>query len=165
MKKVAIFILLMATMVTISSCDHLRSLVGLPTSQELAAAAEAERVRVQDSLKEVQLQKAYEDSVKAAEAAAAAELAREAQLLSSKRFHVIAGSFLNYENSSRMEGYFKEKGYQPLKITFKNGFEAVSVKGFDRLTPAYELKMDLISFGLAPEDCWIYDLRQKLHKE
>ncbi len=167
MRRGALILMLITILITVSGCDQLRSLVGLPTSKELATLAEEKRVaeamRIQDSIREAE-ELATADSLKNIELQLAKEAEERAKLFASKRFHVILGSFKEPQNSERMLLRLKERGYQPIKMLFLNGFEVISVKGFDRIGAAYDLKIDLVSSGLAPDDTWIYDIRQQRHK-
>jgi hypothetical protein len=158
-------IILLAAVLVVTGCDWLRSQLGMATSQELEEL-KTERIReeaeqrVKDSLEKV-----IADSLAmVADSLEAQEAGKNASLDETKRFHVILGSFKVHSNSERMAENLKKKGYEPVVFSFYNGFEAVSVCSYDHVTPAFNAMYRLLDEGFGPDDIWVYDIRQNLHK-
>ena len=161
MKTSKIIIILIAFAITLSGCDKIRSLLGMPTSAQLEAVREQEMVkeglqRFEDSVK-----KAKADSTKAALAVTSAD----GYSSMNKSFYVIVGSFKVEENAAKKVDQIKSLNYAPEYLDFKNGFKVVSAFSSDDEKEAYTTMSKLISQGIDEEEVWIYDKLQKLHKE
>lgn len=158
-------IILLATVLTVTGCDWLRSQLGMATSQELEEL-KMERIREETAQREKDsLEKVVADSL--AMTADSIETEKEpgsASLDETKRFHVILGSFKVHSNSERMAENLRKKGYEPVVFSFYNGFEAVSVCSYDNVTSAFNAMYRLLDEGFGPDDIWVYDIRQNLHK-
>lgn len=161
MKTSKIIVILIVFAITVSGCDKIRSILGMPTSAQL------EEVREQEMVKEG-LQR-FEDSVKKAKAdsAKAAQTVTAAGGYSSmaKRFYVIVGSFKIEENAAKKVSQIKALNFSPEYLDFKNGFKVVSAYCTDDEKEAYANMRKLIDLGIDEEEVWIYDKTQKLHKE
>ncbi len=162
-KKIA---LLFAILLAVTSCDWLRSKLGMATSDEIEALKrEQERVDAQKRHND-SIAKALEDSLAHV---AAMELSEQSTIISSthgtKRFHVIIGSFKNDSNTQRMLSRLKKAEYTPVLINFKNGFGVVSICSFDNVTDAFNEKNRFLNSEkeFVPEDIWVYDMNQRLH--
>jgi hypothetical protein len=158
-------IILLVAVLVVTGCDWLRSQLGMATSQELEelkmeSVREAAAQRVRDSLDKV----VADSLAMVADSLEAEQASQVASLDETKRFHVILGSFKVHSNSERMAENLRKKGYEPVVFSFHNGFEAVSVCSYDRVTPAFNAMYRLLDEGFGPDDIWVYDVRQNLHK-
>ncbi|MFA6770255.1 MAG: hypothetical protein WCR71_03690 [Bacteroidales bacterium] len=164
MRTAKIILTLITVIMIVTGCDWTRSQLGMATSKEIEALKnEQERMEaslyIADSIKNAKL-----DSIRlVTDSMAIKEAAQLKRLESTQRFHVILGSFKVHSNSSRMMETLTKKGYKPQLFNFKNGFEAVSVCSFDKATPAFNQMYKLLDDGIAPDDIWVYDIRQNLH--
>ncbi|MCF0165789.1 MAG: hypothetical protein HUJ89_01210 [Bacteroidales bacterium] len=158
MKIFRLITAIVVSLLLFSGCDFFRSLVGKPTSQEIAAAkaaaeAAAKAKQQRDSLERVQaeLDKA------AAEAAAK-------QSVNIKRYNVIAGSFKIHDNAVYMTSRLRKAGFNPVVITLRSGFEAVSAAQFDTYAGVEEAIESLYEHEFCPNDVWVYDASTNLHE-
>lgn len=164
MRTAKIILTLTAVVMTITGCDWVRLQLGMATSQEIEVLKnEQERMeaglRIADSVEKARL-----DSTKLITDSLVINKVPEAnKLVSTQRFHVILGSFKEHSNTARMIDNLTKKGYTPQVFNFRNGFEAVSVCSFDKATPAFNEMYKLLDLGFAPDDIWVYDVRQNLH--
>lgn len=156
----------MSLVLILSGCDWVRSKLGMATSEDIAALkAEQERIeaqrRSQDSLQRAKadsVSRAFADSVAMAKAAGIADMSK------TERYHVILGSFRDYNNSQRMTEKLKKDGYNPLTIDFKNGFRLVSVSSHNNLSAAFNNMYSMMDTKYNVDgDFWVYDIRQGLH--
>ncbi len=161
-KKIA---LLFAILLAVTSCDWLRSKLGMATSSEIEALKrEQERVEA-DKRYNDSIAKAFEDSLAQVRAMELDEQSIKTSTQGTKRFHVIIGSFKNDANTQRMLSRLKKAEYTPILINFKNGFGVVSICSFDNVTDAFNEKNRFLNSekDFVPEDIWVYDMNQLLH--
>jgi len=141
---------------SLNSCDWIRSIFGMPTSEELKQKQEQ---MIKDSLDRV-----------AREQEAALEQFRldslaqiEAQKAALKRYHVVMGCFIMDGNAVRMMQKLPQYGYEPVRIEFKNGYSAISAYQTNSLTDAYNRMYKMFALDITPHDVWVYDTHQNLH--
>jgi len=159
MKKTTLFMLIMVTALSLSSCDWFRARLGMPTSAELLEMKEKAR---QDSIAREQLrweeaqQRHIQDSILRAQALKQPEM---------RRYHVVFGCFMVEGNAKRMMDKLAKDGYEPIELQFKSGYKVVSAASYNNLQEAYSAMNRLMgSVPFAPYDIWIYDLKQNLHQ-
>lgn len=154
---------LLIAMVLFTGCDFFRSIVGKPTSKDL------ERMKVEAAEKAAR-QKRQQDSLKAVQAAQlenemfAAVSGKYLLDATSGRYHVLIGSYKVKENADRMFVTLEKGGYSPRYVIFENGFYGISVAGFDNMRQAKKIMCDVMELAYCPEDVWIYDVAQNLHR-
>ncbi len=163
MRTAKFFTTIIIAIMIVTGCDWVRSQLGMATSEDIEALKNEqlrmeEQMRIADSLEQ-----ARADSARVAADSAIVAEQQVRKLVTDKRFHVIMGSFKDYSNSARMVKKLEQKGYSPVVFSFRNGFEAVSVCSFDKLSVAFNQMYKLLDDGFAPEDVWIYDVHQNLH--
>jgi len=164
MRTAKIILTLTTAIMIVTSCDWVRTQLGMATSDEIETLkSEQQRMkagmRTADSIEQTKL-----DSTQLAIDSLELKNAAQAKKLeSTKRYHVILGSFKEHSNSARMIENLTKKGYTPHVFSFKNGFEAVSVCAFDKISPAFNQMYKLLDNGFAPDDIWVYDIKQNLH--
>jgi len=84
---------------------------------------------------------------------------------SAARFYVIAGSFKEEANAAKMDGYLVKNGVKPIRLMFRNGYIVVASSAHENANEAYAAMRKLLELDFSPEDVWVYDTKQKLHKE
>lgn len=159
MKNFRFVPVLLLSLMLFTGCDFFRSLVGKPTSKELEkmkieAEAQARKARQEDSLRRVQeelLKMEAEKSVSVSD------------LEKTGRYHVIMGSFKVEGNAEKMAARLEKDGYSPIVFMFENGFESVSVAGFDTLREALEASVNMYEKDYTPDDVWVYDVKKNIH--
>ena len=159
MKAFRLVSTLLVALMLVTGCDFFRSLVGMPTSEDLEKMKQeaVEQARKQRELDSVNRVRALEQEK--ARAAAQENLLDE----SAGRYHVILGSFKVEGNAEKMYALLEKNGYKPRVIKFNNGFEVVSVAAYDNYRDALRAMNDIMEYEFCPEDVWIYDIRQNLH--
>jgi hypothetical protein len=160
MKKTGFVAIMCVIMLSTSSCDWFRSRLGMPTSQELAAAKEKAR---QDSIQKADYARLQEENrQRQRDSILQAQAAKPAL----QRYHVVFGCFMVPDNANRLMQNLTRAGLTPQNIAFKNGFNVISAAAYDKLGDAYNGMNQLMSASsLAPYNIWIYDTRQQLHLE
>ena len=159
MKALRLVSTLLVALMLVTGCDFFRSLVGMPTSEDLEKMKQeaVEQARKQRELDSVNRVRALEQEK--ARAAAQENLLDE----SAGRYHVILGSFKVEGNAEKMYALLEKNGYKPRVIKFNNGFEVVSVAAYDNYRDALRAMNDIMEYQFCPEDVWIYDIRQNMH--
>jgi len=159
MKAFRLVSTLLVALMLVTGCDFFRSLVGMPTSEDLEKMKQeaVEQARKQRELDSVNRVRALEQEK--ARAAAQENLLDE----SAGRYHVILGSFKVEGNAEKMYALLEKNGYKPRVIKFNNGFEVVSVAAYDNYRDALRAMNDIMEYQFCPEDVWIYDIRQNMH--
>ena len=159
MKAFRLVSTLLVALMLVTGCDFFRSLVGMPTSEDLEKMKQeaVEQARKQRELDSVNRVRALEQEK--ARAAAQENLLDE----SAGRYHVILGSFKVEGNAEKMYALLEKNGYKPRVIKFNNGFEVVSVAAYDNYRDALRAMNDIMEYQFCPEDVWIYDIHQNMH--
>ncbi len=159
MKAFRLVSTLLVALMLVTGCDFFRSIVGMPTSEDLEKMKQeaVEQARKQRELDSVNRVRALEQEK--ARAAAQENLLDE----SAGRYHVILGSFKVEGNAEKMYALLEKNGYKPRVIKFNNGFEVVSVAAYDNYRDALRAMNDIMEYQFCPEDVWIYDIRQNMH--
>lgn len=144
-----------------AGCDSVRASLGKPISADLEALR--------------QLRAAHEQAVRDSIAAAKAEVARleaeraeieaAAAALAVKRYYAVAGAFKEDIGVQLFEEKLKENGFKTRTFQFRSGLSVVCIDGSDSLEVVRRDMAALKKLHLAPTDPWIYDTKQKLHKE
>ena len=146
---------------TATGCDLIRASLGKPTSADLAvlrAAREAREQAVRDSISA-----AEEENARRLIEEAAAKAAAEAAVV--KRYYAVAGAFRGTEGAQIFIEKLEENGLKVRTFDFKSGLKVVCLEGSDNMDDIRRDVATLKRLHLAPTDPWIYDTKQKLHKE
>lgn len=144
-----------------SGCDLVRASLGKPTSADLAvlrAEREAREQAVRDSILAVEEERARQLIEEAAAKAAA-----EAAVV--KRYYAVAGAFREASGAQIFIDKLEENGLKVRTFEFKSGLKVVCLEGSDDMADIRRDVATLKQLHLAPTDPWIYDTKQKLHKE
>ena len=162
MSKVKILVTIFAFSILCTSCDSVRSILGMPTSLDIAKSkrmAELKLQRQKDSLNTLAM---IQDSID-----------REAKLLEVKvaaepkysKYVIIVGSFKYAQNVPRYIHLLKEAGYTPFELKFKNGYDIVAIDSDDNLNSAYNKMRRFKKIDEVPCDIWVYDTTKELHEK
>lgn len=146
---------------TATGCDLIRASLGKPTSADLAvlrAAREAREQAVRDSIVA-----AEEEKARLLIEEAAAKAAAEAAVV--KRYYAVAGAFRGTDGAQIFIEKLEENGLKVKTFDFKSGLKVVCLEGSDDMDDIRRDMATLKRLHLAPTDPWIYDTKQKLHKE
>ena len=146
---------------TATGCDLIRASLGKPTSADLAvlrAAREAREQAVRDSIVA-----AEEEKARLLIEEAAAKAAAEAAVV--KRYYAVAGAFRGTDGAQIFIEKLEENGLKVKTFDFKSGLKVVCLEGSDDMDDIRRDLATLKRLHLAPTDPWIYDTKQKLHKE
>lgn len=161
-KSRVLFICLMAFSV-LSSCDRIRSTLGMATSADIATAKKELQQRVAaEQKREDSLAHLPQENVTGA-VAEKGDMGYAGAL--DKKFYIIVGSFKKDYNTRSMLAFLKTRGYAPVKISLKNGYDMVSLGGYNNFTAARAEVKKIENWEECPYDVWIYDVAQKLHEE
>lgn len=182
-KLIQTVLILIPVALAATGCDFFRKLAGRPTSDQIAAMAEAirleESARIADSLRKA-LAEPQEDSVAtspapatpAAQAAstptasspvtaattpAAAAPAPAGDL---KRFYVVMASFGNSANANKYASILEAKGY-PATILKRGSYQVVAVCGTDDEAAIKQSFDEIRRQDFCPQGVWIIDRNGK----
>ena len=182
-KLIQTVLILIPVALAATGCDFFRKLAGRPTSDQIAAMAEAirleESARIADSLRKA-LAEPQEDSaattpapatpaaqaastptasspVTAATAPAAAAPAPAGDL---KRFYVVMASFGNSANANKYASILEAKGY-PATILKRGSYQVVAVCGTDDEAAIKQSFDEIRRQDFCPQGVWIIDRNGK----
>ena len=139
MKK---FLLLLSalSLLTLGGCDMFRRLAGRPTAKELEQIKmemllrqEAQQVARIDSLRRVE--KALSDSIAVLDSIRQlhgtilnpSEIGGLFTTRLDFRYYIVVGAFKDRANAEKLLSEVREKGYSPVLINFRNGFNAIGI--------------------------------------
>lgn len=182
-KLIQTVLILIPVALAATGCDFFRELAGRPTSDQIAAMAEAirleESARIADSLRKA-LAEPQEDSaattpaqatpaaqaastptasspVTAATTPAAAAPAPAGDL---KRFYVVMASFGNSANANKYASILEAKGY-PATILKRGSYQVVAVCGTDDEAAIKQSFDEIRRQDFCPQGVWIIDRNGK----
>jgi cell division septation protein DedD len=182
-KLIQTVLILIPVALAATGCDFFRKLAGRPTSDQIAAMAEAirleESARIADSLRKA-LAEPQEDSaaiapapatpaaqaastptasspVTAATTPAAAAPAPAGDL---KRFYVVMASFGNSANANKYASILEAKGY-PATILKRGSYQVVAVCGTDDEAAIKQSFDEIRRQDFCPQGVWIIDRNGK----
>lgn len=182
-KLIQTVLILIPVALAATGCDFFRKLAGRPTSDQIAAMAEAirleESARIADSLRKA-LAEPQEDSaattpapatpaaqaastptasspVTAATTHAAAAPAPSRDL---KRFYVVMASFGNSANANKYASILEAKGY-PATILKRGSYQVVAVCGTDDEAAIKQSFDEIRRQDFCPQGVWIIDRNGK----
>ena len=166
-------ICLLGLMVTVSSCDFVRTLAGRPTSARL------EQIRLEKMAREEAAHQARLDSMERAQQQMADSLAAlEQHLLDSlaqtkgtilnpsklgglyatkleTKYYIVVGAFRNRTYAERKLKACNEAGYTATIISFRNGLLAVAIHPSNDLRESINTLKSLRGTGVCPKDGWL----------
>lgn len=161
-------ILSVASLFSLGGCDMFRRLAGRPTAEELDARRleimrmeEARHLARIDSLKNVE--KAISDSI------AILDSIRQIHgtilnpsdvggLFTTKldaRYYIVVGAFKSRPNAEVLLSAVRDQGYEPVLISFRNGFNAIGISPSYDLAGAFAALKKVREEKFCPEDVWI----------
>ncbi|MCR5132976.1 MAG: SPOR domain-containing protein [Bacteroidales bacterium] len=182
-KLIQTVLILIPVALAATGCDFFRKLAGRPTSDQIAAMAEAirleESARIADSLRKA-LAEPQEDSaattpapatpatqaastptasspVTATTTPAAAAPAPAGDL---KRFYVVMASFGNSANANKYASILEAKGY-PATILKRGSYQVVAVCGTDDEAAIKQSFDEIRRQDFCPQGVWIIDRNGK----
>ena len=157
-KLIQTVLILIPVALAATGCDFFRKLAGRPTSDQIAAMAEAirleESARIADSLRKA-LAEPQEDSAAIAPAAAAPAPAGDL-----KRFYVVMASFGNSANANKYASILEAKGY-PATILKRGSYQVVAVCGTDDEAAIKQSFDEIRRQDFCPQGVWIIDRNGK----
>jgi len=179
-KLIQTVLILIPVALAATGCDFFRKLAGRPTSDQIAAMAEAirleESARIADSLRKA-LAEPQEDS--AATTPAPATQAASTPTASSpvtatttpaaaapapagdlKRFYVVMASFGNSANANKYASILEAKGY-PATILKRGSYQVVAVCGTDDEAAIKQSFDEIRRQDFCPQGVWIIDRNGK----
>lgn len=159
MKKVVYIVLIAGMSLSLSSCEWFNTkILGNPSKAELVEKARLEKEREDEA-------KAKAEAEAEVEAEAKAKVEAETKKVEAQRYHVILGCFMMEGNADRMMKKLTNLGYHPKAFNFKSGFTCISIQSFSNLRDAYNtITILLRDADFCPEDVWVYDVNQQLHR-
>ena len=152
----------------VSGCDAFRKLAGRPTAEEIELMRieklkqeEAVRRHRIDSLVAVQREK--EDSIAIMDSLAQIKgtvlnPSEIGGLFTTKldfKYYIVVGSFKSRHNAESLLSTVAEKGYKPILISFRNGFNAIAVAPTNSLREAFSSLKNVRPEAFCPDDVWI----------
>ncbi|MBO8484068.1 MAG: SPOR domain-containing protein [Bacteroidetes bacterium] len=167
MKK---FLLLLSalSLLTLGGCDMFRRLAGRPTAKELEQIKmemllrqEAQQVARIDSLRRVE--KALSDSIAVLDSIRQlhgtilnpSEIGGLFTTRLDFRYYIVVGAFKDRANAEKLLSEVREKGYSPVLINFRNGFNAIGIAPANDLFNIFRSLKRVKTEEFCPDDVWI----------
>lgn len=159
---------MLALSLVLSGCDMFRKLAGRPTSEELEIMrmekiqAEEQRHRfILDSLE--RRQKEIRDSLAVLDSlmqlkGTILNPSEVGGLFTTKldaRYYVVVGAFKNRKNAEELLERVSTEKYNPILISFRNGFNAIAISPTNSLPEAFQMLKTVKNEAFCPDDVWI----------
>ena len=71
------------------------------------------------------------------------------------KYYIVVGSFKSRHNAESLLSTVAEKGYKPILISFRNGFNAIAVAPTNSLREAFSSLKNVRTEAFCPDDVWI----------
>ena len=164
------FLLLLSalSLLTLGGCDMFRRLAGRPTAKELEQIKmemllrqEAQQVARIDSLRRVE--KALSDSIAVLDSIRQlhgtilnpSEIGGLFTTRLDFRYYIVVGAFKDRANAENLLSEVREKGYSPVLINFRNGFNAIGIAPANDLFNIFRSLKRVKTEEFCPDDVWI----------
>ena len=159
MRKVLLLVFFCAAVLSVSSCDFLRSLAGRPTSEQLkavtAAAAPTPSVSVEPALQsaeEYEMEKRYGRlNVPLAYTHTDSEL----KAVPEHRYYIVVGTYRQRPTMNRMVSDVRKAGFEPSLLEYANGLTSVGLLPCDDLGQAIDAYARVKKEKFCPGDACI----------
>lgn len=166
--RIAVITAAVSLLLPLAGCDMFRSLAGRPTAEEVELlrieklkAEEAVRQARVDSL--TRLQAEIEDSLAIMDSLSQIQgtilnPSEMGGLFTTKldsRYYIVVGSFRSRFNAESLFEEVGKKGYSPILINFRNGFNSIAISPTDSLREAFHALKAIKSETFCPNDVWI----------
>ncbi|MDD2294113.1 MAG: SPOR domain-containing protein [Bacteroidales bacterium] len=172
MKLFRILTILLLSVMMLSGCDFFRSLLGKPTSEDIALLrAEKEREIAQERDSLAKIQAAQVDS-----AAVQPQAPQKPEVQAPQkpgtitvthsnphRYYVVVGAFQDQNNAAKYSERLKKDNMEVTNFKFKNGYNVVAVGGFETIAEANSLMNKVAERDDCP-DPWVYDANTARHE-
>ena len=172
-----VLLTLVPVMFMMTGCDFFRNLAGRPTSEEIAAMAEANRLREQaaaareDSITSARSAAADSAAIAAAIAAALDTLSHMSVIPSTRfknmdltgipHYSIVLGAFSVEDNARKFASQISEMGFEARTLTFGNGFTGVGVCCTDDPVALIESFRKVSRQDFCPTSVWILETIHK----
>ena len=71
------------------------------------------------------------------------------------RYYIVVGSFRSRHNAEALFSTVSEKGYSPILVNFRNGFNSIAISPTDSLREAFRSLKSVREEAFCPDDVWI----------
>lgn len=167
MRNTVLTVLVLASFL-VSGCDMFRKLAGRPTAEEI------DRMRIEMMAEKEAAHQARIDSLRSVERMLADSLAILDSLKQMRgtilnpsdmggmfttklgsRYYIVVGSFLRRANAESLFSEVQARGYTPVLVNFRNGFNSVAIAPADNLRQVMESLKAVKTEPFCPDDVWI----------
>ena len=168
LNRTIVMALAVMVLLPLGGCDMFRRLAGRPTAEELdrmrlemMAEKEAEHQARIDSLRQVE--KMLSDSLSVLDSLKQlhgtilnpSEMGGLFTTRLEARYYIVVGSFRNRSNAESLLNDVSIKGYSPVLINFRNGFNAVGISPSSSLKEVLASLKKVKTEDFCPSDVWI----------
>jgi len=157
MKHITLFFTAIFVLLSITGCDWTRKQLGMETSEDIIAKKLAhERAAIEAHVRD-SLANVYRDSLDNMKTSVEVINAKGA-IKNGDNYHLVVGSFLIYENATKLVEYLKQNGY-PNAFYFDLGnlYRSVSAASYPTVSAAYDEMYKMLDKHLKGiDDIWIY---------
>lgn len=162
MKKAVIFAILMSAFV-LGGCDMFRKMAGRPTSEEL------DLKKMEIARRQAQIEAMKVEQKHVADSLAMLDSLRKmcGKMLwledmggvyttdLDAKYYIVVGSFKKHSNADAMIRAASEAGFVPVRISCKNGFDAIAVAPASTLEDALLSLQSVKREEFCPSDVWV----------
>ena len=166
--RTCFFFLAFAALLPLGGCDLFRSLAGRPTAEELELMR-IEKLKAEEAVRQARIdslarrQAELEDSLAIMDSLAQirgtilnpSEMGGLFTTRLDSRYYIVVGSFRSRHNAEALFSTVSEKGYSPILVNFRNGFNSIAISPTDSLREAFRSLKSVKEEAFCPDDVWI----------
>ena len=157
-----------AVLLPLGGCDMFRRLAGRPTAGELEQMR-IEKLRAEEARYRHQIyslsavKKEKEDSIAILDSIAQmkgtilnpSDIGGLFTTRLDFRYYVVVGAFKSRHNAETLFETVREKGYNPILVSFRNGFNAIAMAPTNSVRDAFVSMKKIRTEDFCPDDVWI----------
>ena len=157
MKYGTLSLIMIFTLLSITGCDWTRRQLGMETTQDLITKKIAHEKMALEATVRDSLERVYRDSLTNLKISAGIIDANGA-IVNGDNYHLVVGSFLIYDNATKLVEYLKQNGYpNAFYFDLGNQYRSVSAVSYATVTEAYSERYKILNKYLKGiDDVWIY---------
>lgn len=177
MKALKLISILLISCSLFTGCDFVRSIFGMPTSEDLLRlklAQQEKEAKLLDSavvdIIENKIDSSEQSAILATQhivATTNSNVAVQEEVSIEnldKLYYVVLGLFEVPQNADNLTTKLKEHGYDALKVLRKSGKVMVLTSGTNNYDEAISKRQELLLLPFCPTDATIYDNTKNIHK-
>lgn len=168
LNRTIVMALAVMLLLPLGGCDMFRRLAGRPTAEEIEMMR-IEKLKQEEAIRRhridslAQVQKEKEDSIAIMDSLAQmkgtvlnpSDIGGLFTTKLDSRYYIVVGAFKSRHNAEALFSEVSAEGYNPILVSFRNGFNAIAISPANNLRDAFSSLKSVKAEKFCPDDVWI----------